>query len=94
MEILHTVFLAEFLNTASSIHDLLLTSVERVALRTNFYVEVLTRSGTSLELVATAASDCDFRIIWMNIGFHAGISFVKLFAEGAIIDEIAELINY
>ena len=30
----------------------------------------------------------------MNVGFHAGVSFIKLFAEGAIINEIAELINY
>ena len=72
---LHAVFLAELLNTTSGIHDLLLAGVERMALGADFDIEIAAGSGAGLELVAATAGDSHVRIIWLNIGFHARVSF-------------------
>jgi hypothetical protein len=69
----HAVFLAEFLNAASGVHDLLLTRVERMALGANLDVQVFARGGASLELVAAAAGNVDFSVVWVNVRFHAVI---------------------
>lgn len=65
------VFLVEFLNATSGIHDFLCSGVERVAFRANFNVHGwLAKCGLSLESVATAAGYCEFVILWMCVGFH------------------------
>ena len=72
---LHAVFLAELLDTASSVNNLLLACIERMTLGANFDVHVLARGGACLELVAATASHVDFSVVRMDLGLHAGISF-------------------
>ena len=70
------VFLVEFLNATCSVHDFLCAGVERVAFRANFYVHGrLADGGLGLESIATAASDSEFGILWVNICFHL-VSFL------------------
>lgn len=65
------VFLVEFLNTASSINNFLCAGIERMAFRTNFNVHRrLAERGLGLESIATAASHCEFVILWVSISFH------------------------
>jgi hypothetical protein len=78
---LHAVFLAEFLNAASGIHDLLLAGIERVALRTYFDVQVLTVGGAGLELIAATAGNGNFVVIRMNVGFHSDVLKLGAVAE-------------
>jgi len=71
------IFLIEFVHTAGAIHDLLFTSVERVALRANFNVEFGFAHGRfSGEFVAARAGNIDFVVVGMNFRFH-GFSFKK-----------------
>jgi len=71
------VFLIEFVHTAGAIHDLLFSSVERVALRANFDVEFGFAHGRfSGEFVAARAGNIDFVVVGMNFRFH-GFSFKK-----------------
>jgi hypothetical protein len=66
-----TVFVAELLDAASGIHDLLCAGVERVALGADFNVQVgFAHGGTGLELVAAAACHCDLFVFRVNGGFH------------------------
>jgi hypothetical protein len=56
-----SVLVIEFLDTAGGIHDLLCAGVERVALGTHFDVQCrFAQCGAGAELVAAAASDCNF----------------------------------
>ena len=71
--LVHAVFLAEFLNAASGVHDLLLTRIERVALGANLDMQVFAVGGASLERVAAAACNVDFCVVWVNVRFHAVI---------------------
>lgn len=70
---LHAVFLTEFLNAASSVHDFLLTGVKRMAQGANLDMQILAVGGTCFELVAAAASHVNFSVIWMNISFHGAV---------------------
>ena len=71
------VFLIEFVHTAGAIHDLLFTSVERMALRANFNVEFGFAHGRfSGEFVTARAGNIDFMVVGMNFRFH-GFSFKK-----------------
>jgi len=73
------VFLVEFLNATSGVHDFLCSGVKRVAFRANFYVHGrLADGGLGLESIATAASDCEFGILWVNICFHFIFSWYQL----------------
>jgi hypothetical protein len=67
---LHAVFLAEFLNTASGVNNLLFAGIERVALRANFNVQVLAHGRAGLERKATAAVHVDFVVVWVGVWFH------------------------
>jgi hypothetical protein len=65
------VFLAEFVDSAGSVNNLLGAGIERVALRTYFNVEHgFCNHGLGLEAVATAASNGEFFVIRVNICFH------------------------
>ena len=73
------VFLVEFLNATRGVHDFLCAGVERVAFRANFYMHGgLADGGFGLEGVATAASDSEFGILWVNICFHLIFSWYQL----------------
>src|SRR5690242_19786966 len=68
------VALAELVDAAGGVHDLLLARVERVALRADLDMELLGRGGRARrELVATAAGDLHFRVLRMDLFFH-GVS--------------------
>ena len=64
------VFLAETLNATGGIDNLLFARVERMALRANLDVEWLATGRTGVELVATAAGNGDFNVVWVNSVFH------------------------
>jgi len=60
------VLLTETLDTAGGINDLLLAGVERVAFGADFDVQGLGVCGAGLEVVAAAAGDVDFDVVWMH----------------------------
>jgi hypothetical protein len=66
-----SVFVAELLDAACGVNDLLCAGVERVALGAHFDVQIrFAHSGAGLELVAAAACHCDLFVFWVNGGFH------------------------
>lgn len=68
--LLHPVLAAEFIYAACCINNFLLTSVERMACRTDFNVDIFPRCRTRGKTVAASAADGDFIVVWMNSGFH------------------------
>jgi hypothetical protein len=51
------VFLAEFIDAARGVQHLLLSGIERMALRAHFDMQVAAHGGAGLELVTAAASN-------------------------------------
>jgi hypothetical protein len=76
------VFLAEFLNAAGGVHDLLGAGVERVALGADFNVQRLAHGGAGCELVAAATVYGDFLVFRMDIGFHFSFPCSKVWRGG------------
>jgi hypothetical protein len=69
--LLHAITLAEFLDAASGVDDLLLAGIERMAGGADFDVQLFfAQRGAGYESVATRAGDGDFFVIGMNAGFH------------------------
>jgi hypothetical protein len=66
------VFLHETFNATFGVHKLLLARKERVAVRTNFYANVLF-GGTGGELVATGTLNRGHGIFGMDAGFHSSL---------------------
>src|SRR5690349_11862756 len=65
------VLLAELLDAAGGVHELLLAGVERVALRAHFNLElVASKRGAGVPLVAAAAGDGDGAVFGVNLRFH------------------------
>ena len=85
--------MTELLNATGSIKNLLLAGVERMAKRTDFNVEVFANRRACLELVAAAASNVYFRVIRMDIGLHADVSFKCCRRKPVIINEIQRFFN-
>ena len=67
------VLLAELVHAAGRIHDLLLARVERMAVRADFHLEIVSQSRLRLERIAAGAAHVDFFVIRVRVGFH-GIS--------------------
>ena len=65
-----SVLLAEFVHATRGIEDLLLARVERVAVRADFDLQVVSQSRPRLECVTARAGDADFFVFGMRIGFH------------------------
>ena len=65
-----SVLLAEFVHAARSVEDLLLARVERMAVRADFDLKVVSQSRPRLECVTARAGDADFFVFGMRIGFH------------------------
>src|SRR5690348_10004732 len=59
------IFLAEFLDAARSIDDLLLAGIERVARRAHLHMQVLVQRGSRGPRVAAAAGDSYLTILGM-----------------------------
>jgi hypothetical protein len=68
--LLFAVFLFEAIDTASSIHDFLLASEERMTAGTYFNVQVTACSGTGGKAVTTAAGHVNFAICGVYFRFH------------------------
>jgi hypothetical protein len=66
----NTVFLAEFLDTACGVNNLLLAGIERMAFRAYFNMQIFRHGGARGELVTAAAYDRNFWVIRVNFGFH------------------------
>ena len=70
MQLLTAEALVEALNTSAAVNQLLLTSVERMALGANFDVD-LGLGGTSLDDVAASAGDGAVNVVRMDTLFHS-----------------------
>ena len=66
----HTILAVELIDTSASLCCLLLASVERMALRANFDVD-LGLGGTSLDDVAASAGDGAVNVVRMDTLFHS-----------------------
>src|SRR4030065_889628 len=66
----HAVLLAEFVDTAAAVHDLLLAGKERVAQRAHFDAQIFAQGGAGDEAVAAGAGHFDFFILGMDAVFH------------------------
>src|SRR4030066_2143025 len=66
----HAVLLAEFVDTAAAVHDLLLAGEKRVAKRADFDAQILAEGGAGDKAVATGAGHFDFFVLGMNAFFH------------------------
>jgi hypothetical protein len=67
------IFLAETLDSARRVHNLLLTGPEGMAGRTDFNVQGLGAGRFGLELAAAAAGHVDFDVIGVNAFFHGDV---------------------
>jgi hypothetical protein len=67
--VLESVLLSELLDTASCVHQFLLASIERVAIRTDLHVDVA-NCGAGLDYTATSACDRRRLVCWMDSFFH------------------------
>ena len=70
MQLLTAEALVEALNTSAAVNQLLLTSVERMALGANFDVD-LGLGRTSLNDVAASTSDGAVNVVRMDTLFHS-----------------------
>ena len=64
-----SVFFLEFLNSACSVYQLLLSSEEGVTSRTDLDFH-LTTDGAEFKLITAGTGGIDFMVFWMNIRFH------------------------
>jgi hypothetical protein len=76
------IFLAEFIDAPSGVHNLLCTRIERVALGADFNVQGrFAEYGLGLEAVTATARYGDLLVIWMYFCFHF-ISSLEVCAAG------------
>ena len=72
--LLETVFLLELFNTTFGIHELLLSRVEWMAVRTNFDLQILLCGPCLDHIPACTGNGC--RIVFgMDLGLHYSIPF-------------------
>ena len=64
------VLLAEFVDAAAAINNLLLARVERMAVRTYFDLQIMIERGTRFERIPAAADHVDFFVLRMDADFH------------------------
>jgi hypothetical protein len=67
------VLFAEFIDATAGIHNLLLAGIERMAVRTNFDLQILPDGRAGLELVSAGTGDRDLFVLWVNAGFHRNL---------------------
>ncbi len=82
------VALAELLNAAGGVEDLLLAGVERVAGRADFDVQVASERRARLEAVPAAAGDGDFVVLGVDFVFHGWVlTFPGRLAAGGSLEK-------
>jgi len=64
------VALVKAVNASGRIDQFLLAGEERVACRTNFYMQVVFHSRPCLKSAAAGANDGYFAVVWMYFWFH------------------------
>jgi hypothetical protein len=69
------VTLAEFLDAASGVHNLLLARIKRVAVRADFNMQRTAKRRTRFERIAATASHFNLIVFRVNIGFHQSHPF-------------------
>jgi hypothetical protein len=71
LRFLEPVFLTEFFDTPFGVDDFLFTCVKGVTHAANLNIQVMPQCRARAELIAAGATDVDFFIFRVNIGFHA-----------------------
>ena len=71
------VLLAEFVDAAGCVDDLLLARIEGVAARAHFDLQVMTQRRTRLEAVTARAGDGDLFVLGMDRRFHGTLDCVE-----------------
>jgi len=74
--LVHAETLFESVNTSSRVYKLLLTGIERMALRADFNLDILF-CRTSLDYVTAMTNNCCLVENWMNSLFHNGHLFFQ-----------------
>ena len=74
------VLLAELVDAASGVEDLLLAGVERMAVRAHFDLQIVSQSRPRLERIPAGAGHGNFFVFRMRIGFHGVLSIPTVFA--------------
>jgi len=77
-----SVFLAELVDPAGGIHDLLLSRIEGMAVGADFDLQVVSQSRPRLERVAAGAAHVDFFVFRMRVGFHGFLSTGRILPAG------------
>lgn len=67
-----SVFLAELVNAAAGVDDLLLARIKRVAVGTDFDLQIVAQRRTRNECVTASAGNVGLFVFGMDIGFHGG----------------------
>ncbi len=64
--LLQAIFLAEFLDPTSGIHNLLLSRIKRVTLRAHFDAKIVVHRGAGFEAIAATTRHGHFVVLRMN----------------------------
>src|SRR6185312_14671579 len=71
------VLLAELVDAAGGVHDLLLTRVEGVAVRADLDLQIMPQGRARLEGVAAGAADGNLFVLGVGGRFHGGARFAE-----------------
>lgn len=89
--LLASVLLAEFVDAPAGVDDLLFARIERVAVRADFDLQVVSERGTGDERVPAAAGHGGLFVFGMDAGFHGfeGL-FERLSAPGEKVAQCSD----
>jgi len=79
----HTILTIELVNTSASLDGLLLSGIERMALRTNLNMDIFL-GGTSHELVPAVTYNLCLIILWMDSLTHITFTSSKLISMPSV----------
>lgn len=68
--LLHPVLLSELVYATGGIHDFLLAGIKRMTSTADIQMQIARRSRAGFEGIAAAARNGNFRVGWMDFGFH------------------------
>ena len=77
----HSKTLVESFDASAGINNLLFAGIERVALRADFDIDIVTCSRADLEFVAAGATYVDFLVLRMNILLHLDLNACRRFSR-------------